>query len=199
MPEYSGDWYFSGNCPTLGGAKAYCRAFVLWFEGSDSRCYGVSSAVSHARDTILVLGGGGREHALASALAKSVHVRCVYVAPGNGGIVPPEVNRGEVVGGAPIAALGFEPVGPDFENVIEFCQKENVKLVVVSPAEMLAAGMADKLRAGLTVFGPTKDASEIHSFNVFARQFMLRHKISMPECACFHEGEALSGVSLFQH
>lgn len=189
MPEYSGDWYFSGNYPTLGGAKACCRAFVLWFEGSDSRCYGVSSAVSHARDTILVLGGGGREHALASALAKSVHVRCVYVAPGNGGIVPPEVNRGEVVGGAPIAALGFEPVGPDFENVIEFCQKENVKLVVVSPAEMLAAGMADKLRAaGLTVFGPTKDASEIHSSKVFARQFMLRHKISMPECACFHEG-----------
>eukprot|EP00439_Symbiodinium_sp_Y106_P039000 s6633_g4.t1 len=88
LPHHSGDWYFTGDYPTPGGARVCCRAFALWMEGSSQRCYGINSALSflRARRPVLVLGSGAREHALAWKLSKSPEVSVVFVGPGNGGI-----------------------------------------------------------------------------------------------------------------
>ena len=77
LPEFAGDWYFTGDYPTRGGARVCCRAFALWMEGSSQRCYGISSALSFLRTQkpVLVLGSGGREHALAWKLSQSMEVR----------------------------------------------------------------------------------------------------------------------------
>lgn len=113
---------------------------------------------------ILVIGSGGREHALAWRLAQAAKVQKVYVAPGNAGTALED---------------GVENV--DLHNVADllaFAQREHIYLTVVGPEAPLAAGVVDAFRAaGLKIFGPTKAAAQLESSKDFAKAFMVRHHI----------------------
>ena len=111
---------------------------------------------------ILVVGGGGREHALAWKLAQSPRVQKVFVAPGNGGTA---TESG--VENAPITETAA---------LIELCRRENISLTVVGPEAPLAAGIVDAFcEAGLRIFGPTRAAAQLESSKHFAKEFMQRH------------------------
>ncbi|HEY4665280.1 MAG TPA: phosphoribosylamine--glycine ligase [Comamonas sp.] len=114
---------------------------------------------------ILVIGGGGREHALAWKLAQSPKATKVFVAPGNGGTA--------LAGGK----LQNLPI-TDVVKLREWAQAEGVALAVVGPEAPLAAGVVDEFRAhGLKVFGPTKAAAQLESSKAFSKAFMRRHGI----------------------
>jgi phosphoribosylamine--glycine ligase len=113
---------------------------------------------------ILVIGSGGREHALAWRLAQGVKVQKVYVAPGNAGTALEE--------GVENIAITAIP------DLIEFVKRENIELTLVGPEAPLAAGVVDAFRAaGLKIFGPTKAAAQLESSKDFAKRFMVRHNI----------------------
>ncbi len=113
---------------------------------------------------ILVIGGGGREHALAWRLVQSSRVQKVYVAPGNAGT--------ELENGVENVAIG------SVDELLAFAQKENIYLTVVGPEAPLANGVVDAFRrAGLKIFGPTKAAAQLESSKDFAKAFMVRHNI----------------------
>ncbi|MBX6317120.1 phosphoribosylamine--glycine ligase [Pigmentiphaga sp.] len=113
---------------------------------------------------ILVIGSGGREHALAWRLAKSHKAEKVFVAPGNGGTaLTPRLQN------LPIT---------DPNELADFAQNEGIGLTVVGPEAPLAAGVVDIFRArGLKIFGPTKAAAQLESSKDFAKAFMVRHGI----------------------
>jgi phosphoribosylamine--glycine ligase len=113
---------------------------------------------------VLVIGNGGREHALAWKLAQSAKVKMVFVAPGNGGTAAdPQLHN--------IALT-------DFNALADFVQAEKVTLTVVGPEAPLAGGIVDVFRArGLRVFGPTRAAAQLESSKAFAKAFMQRHAI----------------------
>jgi len=113
---------------------------------------------------LLVIGSGGREHALAWKLAQSPKSQKVYVAPGNGGTArdPRLVN-------VPIT---------DVKALADFAQENKITLTVVGPEAPLAAGVVDEFRArGLRIFGPTQKAAQLESSKAFAKDFMKRHGI----------------------
>jgi phosphoribosylamine--glycine ligase len=113
---------------------------------------------------VLVLGGGGREHALAWAVSKSPRVGEVVCAPGNGGIAG--VARCVPVDGANLAAM------------LEVVERERPDLTVVGPEVPLALGLVDALESrGLRVFGPTRAAAELETSKAFAKEFMQEHNI----------------------
>ena len=113
---------------------------------------------------LLVIGSGGREHALAWKLTQSPRVQKVFVAPGNGGTATE--NGVENVALSEIAEL------------IAFCKKENIQLTVVGPEAPLAAGIVDAWRAeGMRIFGPTRAAAQLEASKDFAKSFMTRHRI----------------------
>jgi phosphoribosylamine---glycine ligase len=111
---------------------------------------------------LLVVGSGGREHALAWKLANSPRVQKVFVAPGNGGSA---------------TETGVENVAiTETGALIDFCRKENIQLTVVGPEAPLAAGIVDSFKdAGLRIFGPTRAAAQLESSKDFAKSFMVRH------------------------
>lgn len=113
---------------------------------------------------ILVIGSGGREHALAWRLSQGHKVQKVYVAPGNAGTA---------------LEPGLENVAiTAIPDLIAFAQREGVELTVVGPEAPLAAGIVDDFRAaGLRIFGPTKAAAQLESSKDFAKRFMSRHNI----------------------
>jgi len=111
---------------------------------------------------ILVVGSGGREHALAWKLANSPRVQKVFVAPGNGGTATET--------GVDNVAVG------EIGQLVDFCRKESIYLTVVGPEAPLAAGIVDTFRdAGLKIFGPTRAAAQLESSKDFAKSFMVRH------------------------
>jgi phosphoribosylamine---glycine ligase len=113
---------------------------------------------------VLVIGGGGREHALAWKLKQSPRVSDLFCAPGNGGIA-------EVATCVPIKIH-------DHDALIEFACREGIDLTVVGPDDALAAGIVDRFQdAGLRIFGPTQRGALFESSKVFAKEFMLRHGI----------------------
>ena len=113
---------------------------------------------------VLVVGAGGREHALAWALARSGRIERVYVAPGNGGTArEPGVRNMPIDEPRPLAA---------------FAERESIGLTVVGPEAPLAAGIVDHFRErGLRIFGPTQAAARLESSKDFAKAFMKRHGI----------------------
>jgi phosphoribosylamine--glycine ligase len=113
---------------------------------------------------LLVIGGGGREHALAWRLAKSARVQTVYVAPGNGGTArSPQLQN---------VALSTN------EELVAFAQKEKIAFTVVGPEAPLAAGVVDAFQAaGLKIFGPTQAAAQLESSKDYAKMFLVRHSI----------------------
>ena len=113
---------------------------------------------------VLVIGGGGREHAMAWKLSQSPRVSRVYVAPGNGGTALS--GRLENIAITDVKALR------------EWAQAEKIALTVVGPEAPLAAGVVDEFRAhGLKIFGPTKAAAQLESSKAFSKAFMQRHQI----------------------
>ena len=126
---------------------------------------------------LLVIGSGGREHALAWRLKQSPKVQKVFVAPGNGGTA-----REEGLENVAITAI---------PELVSFAQKEGIQLTVVGPEAPLAAGVVDAFRAvGLKVFGPTQAAAQLESSKDFAKQFMARHKIPSAAFGTFTDAAA---------
>jgi phosphoribosylamine--glycine ligase len=123
---------------------------------------------------VLVIGGGGREHALAWKLAQSPKVQEVYVAPGNAGTA----MDGRLVN-LPIT---------DIPALRQWALKNKIALTVVGPEAPLAAGVVDDFRShGLRVFGPTKAAAQLESSKAFSKSFMKRHGIPTAEYETFTE------------
>ncbi|MBV8471548.1 MAG: phosphoribosylamine--glycine ligase [Burkholderiaceae bacterium] len=113
---------------------------------------------------VLVLGNGGREHALAWKLAQSQRVSEVFVAPGNGGTARDPCLKNVAI--------------TDVQALADFALAEKISLTVVGPEAFLAAGVVDEFRArGLRIFGPTKAAAQLESSKAFAKDFMKRHGI----------------------
>ena len=123
---------------------------------------------------LLVIGSGGREHALAWRLAQAPGLQKVYVAPGNAGTAhEPELENVPLTDPATLAA---------------FAEREKVYLTVVGPEAPLAAGIVDLFRArGLRVFGPTQAAAQLESSKDFAKRFMTRHKIPTAHFGTFSD------------
>ena len=126
---------------------------------------------------LLVIGSGGREHALAWHLAKASGLQKIYVAPGNAGTADePEIEN------LPLT----DPV-----ELAEFAQRQGVHLTVVGPEAPLAEGIVDLFRdRGLKIFGPSKKAAQLESSKDFAKRFMLRHKIPTAAFASFDDTAA---------
>jgi phosphoribosylamine--glycine ligase len=113
---------------------------------------------------LLVVGSGGREHALAWKLAQSPRVQKVFVAPGNGGTASEP-------GLANVASSSVS-------DLIAFAKKEKIQLTIVGPEAPLAAGVVDAFRdAGLKIFGPSRAAAQLEASKDFAKRFMTRHGI----------------------
>lgn len=126
---------------------------------------------------VLVIGGGGREHALAWKLAQSPRVQHVYVAPGNGGTAADARLRNVAI--------------TDPAALADFVVAEKVALTVVGPEAPLAAGVVDVFRArGLRIFGPTRAAAQLESSKAFAKDFMKRHGIPTARYESFTEAAA---------
>ena len=125
---------------------------------------------------LLVIGSGGREHALAWRLSQNPKVQCVYVAPGNAGTACEDglVN-------VDLTAIA---------DLLRFAQDENIHLTVVGPEAPLAAGVVDVFRAaGQKIFGPTQRAAQLESSKDFAKQFMVRHRIPTSNYASFTDAD----------
>ncbi|WP_080800976.1 phosphoribosylamine--glycine ligase [Arabiibacter massiliensis] len=126
---------------------------------------------------ILVLGGGGREHAIAWALAKSPRTDNLFVAPGNGGTA--EIARN-------VSGLDVE----DGRAVLAFAEENDVDLVVIGPEAPLVAGVADVLReAGVAVFGPDAEGAQLEGSKTFSKEFMDAHGIPTARYASFTQLE----------
>ncbi|MDO8298424.1 phosphoribosylamine--glycine ligase [Lacisediminimonas sp.] len=123
---------------------------------------------------ILVVGSGGREHALAWKLAQSERIQMVYVAPGNGG-----TEQDQRLRNVPIT---------DPKWLAQFAQKEHIGLTVVGPEVPLAAGIVNIFREqGLKIFGPTREAAQLESSKDFAKSFMQRHNIPTARSRTFSD------------
>ena len=126
---------------------------------------------------VLVIGSGGREHALAWKIAQSPQASRVYVAPGNGGTA-----RDPRLRNVPLC---------DIKALADFAQAEGVALTVVGPEAPLAAGVVDVFRArGLRIVGPTRDAARLESSKAYAKDFMQRHAIPTARHATFGDAAA---------
>ena len=126
---------------------------------------------------ILVIGSGGREHALAWKLAQAERTKMVYVAPGNAGTRnDPRLTNIDLT---------------DIQALIDFVKQEQIDLTLVGPEMPLAAGIVNQFRAeGLKIFGPTKEAAQLESSKDFAKAFMQRHHIPTAKYQTFSDPAA---------
>ena len=130
---------------------------------------------------ILVIGSGGREHALAWKIAQSPKVQMVYVAPGNGG-TPVESKHLHGITNIPLT---------DIADLANFAEEEKIAYTVVGPEKPLSEGIVDVFRSrGLKVFGPTQKAAQLESSKDFAKAFMKRHGIPTADYESFHDAAA---------
>jgi phosphoribosylamine--glycine ligase len=125
---------------------------------------------------VLVIGGGGREHALAWKAAQSAHVDVVYVAPGNAGTAR-EAKLENV-------AIGAE----DLDGLLAFAQEHTIELTIVGPEAPLVAGIVDRFQAaGLRCFGPSQAAAQLEGSKAFTKDFLARHQIPTAAYQTFTE------------
>ena len=125
---------------------------------------------------VLVVGSGGREHALAWKLAQSKRVSKIFMAPGNGGTATFAENISISATSAPA--------------LLEFAKTNGLDLTVIGPDDVLALGIVDAFKAaGLRIFGPNKAAAEIESSKAFAKAFMVRHGIPTAKFQTFKKLE----------
>lgn len=134
---------------------------------------------------LLVIGNGGREHALAWKLSHSARIEKIYVAPGNGGTSQtPLLHNLDI---------------QDTDALIEFVRQEKIAFTVVGPEAPLADGIVDAFRtAGLRIFGPTRAAAQLESSKDFAKTFMLRHDIGTAAYETFSDPVAAKAY-IVQH
>ncbi|HND36708.1 MAG TPA: phosphoribosylamine--glycine ligase, partial [Nitrosomonas sp.] len=126
---------------------------------------------------LLVVGSGGREHAIAWKLSQSPRVQKVFVAPGNAGTA---LEAG--LENIPITAIA---------ELVAFVKQENIALTVVGPEAPLAEGIVDIFRAeGLRIFGPTQKAAQLEASKIFAKAFMQCYGIPTANSASFNEADA---------
>jgi phosphoribosylamine--glycine ligase len=126
---------------------------------------------------LLVIGSGGREHAIAWRLAQNPRTQMVYVAPGNAGTA---MDKNMV--NLPMTGL---------HELADFAQKESIYLTVVGPEAPLAGGIVDLFRARkLRIFGPTRDAAQLESSKDYAKRFLIRHGIPTAAYATFTDAAA---------
>ena len=132
------------------------------------------------RKTVLVVGSGGREHALAMSLARSPNVDKVWVAPGNAGTAQGSKTQNVAL-----------PLGADFSELLDFVEANGVHLVVVGPELPLVNGLGDRLRErGVLCFGPGAAAAEVESSKAWSKAFMRRHGIPTAAFESFSDFEA---------
>ena len=133
---------------------------------------------------VLVIGGGGREHAIVHALSKSSKVTEIYAAPGNAGISK--------------LAMCVNIKDTDVSNLVAFAKDEKIDLVVVGPEASLAVGVVDEMqKAGIPAFGPTKAAAQIESSKNFAKDLMSKYNIPTARYEVFKDYEsAISFVKI---
>jgi len=125
---------------------------------------------------ILVIGSGGREHALVWKIAQSVHADKIYCAPGNAGIQE--------------LAECVEVKADDVQGLLDFAQDKSIDLTVVGPEAPLALGIVDVFqKKGLPIFGPGKNASCLESSKVFAKNIMKKYNIPTADCTVFSDYE----------
>ncbi|MCC5901699.1 MAG: phosphoribosylamine--glycine ligase [Halomonas sp.] len=123
---------------------------------------------------VLMIGGGGREHALAWKLAQSNDVEQVFVAPGNAGTATEP------------ALTNIDIAATDLAGLVAFAQREQVGLTVVGPEAPLVEGVVDRFKAaGLTIFGPTQKAAQLEGSKSFTKDFLARHKIPTADYQTF--------------
>lgn len=123
---------------------------------------------------VLVIGSGGREHAIVKSLSDSPKVEKIYVAPGNAGIAKD----------AECVNLKVD----DIEGIVNFAQRHSIDLTVIGPEAALAAGLADAMISeGLKVFGPTKVATQIESSKEFAKRLMVKYNIPTASYTSFND------------
>src|SRR5512135_571329 len=138
---------------------------------------GISATKKETGMKILVIGNGGREHALAWKLARSPRSTKVFVAPGNAGTA-----REEGVVNVPITGVS---------DLVDFALAEKIVLTVVGPEAPLAAGVVDAFRAaGLKIFGPTQAAAQLESSKDYAKAFMVRNGIPTAAYGTFTDAAA---------
>ncbi|HEY4525576.1 MAG TPA: phosphoribosylamine--glycine ligase [Candidatus Paceibacterota bacterium] len=128
------------------------------------------------KNKVLLIGSGGREHALAWKLAQSPNLEKLFIAPGNAGTQ-------EVGENVPIAAT-------DLDRLVEFAKENQIDFVIVAPDDPIAMGLVDRLEAiSIPAFGPHQAAAEIESSKVLAKQFMQKYDIPTAEFQVFKEFE----------
>ena len=127
---------------------------------------------------VLIVGGGGREHALAWKAAQSVLVDQVYIAPGNAGTaLEPGIEN---------VAIGAE----DIDGLLEFAEENRIGLTIVGPEAPLVSGIVDRFEAaGLTIFGPSAAAAQLEGSKTFTKDFLQRHEIPTAAYRSFTEIE----------
>ncbi len=126
---------------------------------------------------IMVIGGGGREHAIIKKLKENKDIEKIYALPGNGGIA----QDAECVA---VAAT-------DIDGAVDFAKNNNIDFCVVTPDDPLVLGMADALRAiGVPCFGPSKDAAIIEGSKVFSKNLMKKYNIPTAEYEVFSDMDA---------
>ena len=131
-----------------------------------------------AKMKVLVVGGGGREHALAWKIASSARVSEVICAPGNAGTAGGPQGSQDSQGARDGIMRNADVAATDLAGLVQLAEREEVGLVVIGPEDPLCAGAADRLReAGFPVFGPGADGARLEASKVFTKELLERHRI----------------------
>src|SRR5277367_6568117 len=123
---------------------------------------------------VLIVGGGGREHALAWKCAQSARARQVFVAPGNAGTaLEPKVSNVQIS-------------ADDLDGLLDYAVREDIELTIVGPEGPLVAGIVDRFfAAGRACFGPSRAAARLEGSKAFSKDFLRRHRIPTAAYAAF--------------
>ena len=133
---------------------------------------------------ILVVGGGGREHAICWKLSKEANVDKIYCAPGNAGISN--------------VAQCIDIQDSDIENLLKFAKENKIDLTIVGPEIPLVAGIVDKFEKGLKIFGPNKKCAQLEGSKSFSKDFMIRHNLPTAKYKEYTDlDEAISEIDSF--